>query len=127
MGQLLKHKDTVIFVAVASTGYGNKKTVVEQHEVKGTFLQNTGFIHTSNQDILQADAILYPDEKDSFVVANHNRLEAMYILAALYGASNDESWYKVSSVAVNRDHLLSNKIDNILLTLKRTEALPGVS
>lgn len=123
----LNHKDNVILVVVTATGYGNKKVVIEQHDIKGTFLQNTGFLHTSNQDILDSDAILYPNERDPFVLANHNRLEAMYVIAPLYGADPDKSWFKISTVAVNRDHLLSNKIDNIQLTLKRTEALPGVS
>jgi len=126
-GPRLNHKDTVIFVEVDTTGYGNKKVVIGQHEVKGTFLQNTGFLHTTNQDILDSDAVLYPNERDSWLKANHDRLEGMYIIAPLYGASNDDSWYKVETVAVNRDHLLSNTIDNVQLTLKRTEALPGVS
>lgn len=123
----LNHKDTIIFVEVNATGYGNKKLVIGQHDVKGTFLQNTGFLHTTNQDLLDADAILYPNERDEFIKNNHNRLEGMYIIAPLFGSSNDESWYKIETVTVNRDHLLSNKIDNILCTLKRAESLPGVS
>lgn len=123
----LHHKDNITFVVVTSTGYGNKKVVVEQHDIKGTFLQNTGFTHTNNQDILNSDAVVYPNERDSFIMANHNRIEGMYVIAPLFGADADRSWYKVTSVSVNRDHLLRNKIDNILVTLKRTEALPGVS
>ena len=126
-GPRLNHKDTVIFVDVTATGYGNKKVVSGQHEVKGTFLQNTGFLHTTNQDILEADAILYPNERDAWVKANHNRLEGMYVIIPMYGSSNNDSWYKVDTVAVNRDHLLSNSIDNIQLTLKKTDYLPGVS
>lgn len=127
MGLLLNHKDNATFVVVTSLGYGNKKSVTEQHAVKGTFLQDTGFLHTNNQDILDSDAIFYPNEKDAFVIANHNRLEGMYLISALYGASAEQSWFKVTSVSVNRDHLLGNKIDNILCTLKKTESLPGVS
>lgn len=121
----LKHKDIITFVVVSSTGYGNKKVVLEKHEALGTFLQNTGFLHTNNQDIMDSDAILYPNERDAFVIAYHNRLEAMYVVVPLYGSSNDESWYKVTSSTVNRDHLLGNRIDNVQLTLKKTEALEG--
>lgn len=128
MSKRLNHKDHVIFVVVNSAdGYGNSKQVVEQHDVKGTFLQSTGFVHSNNEDILNSDAVLYPNERDPFVIANHNRLEAMYVIAPLYDADPNKSWFKVTSVAVNRDHLLSNHIDNVQLTLKRTEALPGVS
>lgn len=101
--------------------------MVEQHEVKATFLQNTGFLHTQNQDLLNADAIIYPNERDEFIKANHFRLEGMYVIAPLFGADANESWFKVESASVNRAHLLNNRIDNILCTLKRTEALPGVS
>lgn len=127
MGLQLRHKDNTTFVIVNSGNYGNSKAVLEQHDVKGTFLQNTGFLHANNQDLLDADAILYPNERDSFIKANHNRLEGMYVIVALFGADADDSWYKITSVTVNRDHLLGNKIDNILLTLKKTESLPGVS
>lgn len=123
----LNHKDNITFVVVNSTGYGNTKVVVEQHDVKSTFLQNTGYIHSSNQDLLNSDAILYPNERDPFIIANHDRLEAMYVIAPLYGADPDQSWYKITHVSVNRDHLLTNTIDNVQLALKRTEALPGVS
>jgi hypothetical protein len=123
----LNHKDSFTIVVVDSTGYGNKKVVQEQHDIRGTMLQNTGYLHTTNQDLLSADAILYPNERDPFVIAHHNRLEGMYVVVPLYGADNDESWYKITSVSVNRDHLLSNKIDNIQLALKRTEKLSGVS
>lgn len=127
MPKLLNHKDNIVLVVVNATGYGNSKVVLEQHDIRGTFLQNTGFLHTNNQDILNSDAILYPNERDPFIIANHNRLEGMYIIAPLFDADPDKSWFKIETVAVNRDHLLGNKIDNILLTLKRTEALPGVS
>lgn len=123
----LKHKDSVVFVVVTASGYGNKKQVVQQHAVKCTFLQNTGFLHTNNQDLLDADAIIYPDERNEFIKNNHNRLEGMFVIAQLYGSTTAQSWYKVETVTVNRDHLLGNKIDNILCTLKKSEALPGVS
>lgn len=127
MGLRIKHKDNVVFVVVTSTGYGSNKTVIEQHDVKGTFLQDTGFLHSNNQESFDSDAVLYPDERNAFVIANHNRLEGMYVVAPLYGSAVDDSWYKVIKATVNRDHLLSNKIDNILLVLKKTEMLPGVS
>ena len=100
---------------------------MEQYEVKATFLQNTGFLHTNNQDVIDSDAIVYPDELNAVVKSLANRLEGMYVIAALYGADEDESWYKITKVSVNRDHLLTNTIDNIQCLLKKSEALPGVS
>lgn len=123
----LIHKDQSTIIDVQSTEYGNKKVVIGQHAVKGTFLQNTGFLHSNNQDAIEADAVFYPNHKDAFVIASYNRLEGMYIIVSPYGAPDADSWYKITSVRVNRDHLLSNKIDNIQLLLKKTDALEGVS
>jgi len=123
----LCHKDTIVFVELTNYGYGNKKNVIAQHDVMGTFIQNTGFLHTTNQDIINSDAILFPDHKDAFIISAYNRLEGMCIIAPVFGGDPDDAWYKITSVTVNRDHLLGNKIDNIQVLLKKTEALPGVS
>ena len=123
----LKHKDTIILVGVTTGEYGDSKEVITQHEIKATFLQNTGFLHSNNQDVIDSDAICYPDERNAIVIGLSNRLEGMYIIAPLFGQDADEAWYKITSVAVNRDHLLKNKIDNVQCLLKKTEALPGVS
>lgn len=123
----LCYKDLITIVKVTANEYGNKKTTQEQHDVKGTFLQNTGFLHSANQDVIDSDAILYVDPANSFVKTNANRLEGMYVVVPLFGGDPDQSWYKITKVAVNRDHLLGNKIDNIQCLLKKSEALPGVS
>lgn len=123
----LCHKDTVILIEVTSTKYGNEKVVVSQATIKGTFLQDTGFLHSGFQDAIDADAGLYPDEKDSYILSRANRLEGMYVVANPYGAENGDSWYKITRTTVNRDHLLSNKVDNILCLLKKTAAIALVS
>ena len=60
---------------------------------------------------------------DAFVVNNANRLEGMYIKAVLFGSDESESWYKIETVSVNRDHLLCNKIDNVEMALNKTRPL----
>ena len=123
----LDYPDTATFVIAQSGDYGNKKSVQEQMDVSVIFSQNTQFRHFGFQDQIDADAICYPDIEDDFVIDNFNRLEGMYIMAPLFGAGDDISWYKVTQVIVNRDHLLDNQIDNIELRLKKASAIPGVS
>lgn len=123
----LEYKDTVTIVSVSSAGYSSNKTVVSQEEISCTFLQDTSFIRTNFRDDLDSDAVIYPDPKSDFVLDNFNRLEGMYILAPLFGAANADSWYKITQVTVNRDHLLNNRIDNIECLLKKTRAIDGVS
>lgn len=124
---MICYQDTVTFVKVTPGGYGNNKTVSQQAEVNVIFEQDTGFSHSNFQDAVDSDAICRPDPTNAFVIANFNRLEGMYILAPLFGAANDPSWYKVTDVIVNRDTLLNNEIDNIELGLKKTSPIPGVS
>ena len=124
---LLDYKDSVVFTKVSPTGYGNNKTVDSEATVPCTFIQNTGQRHGNFSDAVESDAVVYPDPTDDFIVANYLRLEGMYVKAALFGASSDISWFKVESVTINRDHLLTNTIDNIELNLKKTSPVPTVS
>lgn len=123
----LTYQDTATFIEASPSGYANDKTVASQAEVPVIFLQNLGFSRGNYQESVDADAICYPDPESAFVLANHNRLEGMYIIAPLFGISSDEGWYKVVGVAVNRDHLLQNQVDNIELRLKKTRRIAGVS
>jgi len=123
----LDYPDTALFVSVTSGGYSNNKTMEAQVLVPVIFLQNTGFARGSFQDTFDADAICYPDPLNDFVIENNNRLEGMYILMQLYESTVEQSWFKIEKVSVNRDHLLSNTIDNISLALKKTRAPVGVS
>lgn len=124
---MLEYKDTATFVTVTSVGYGNKKQLVEEEDVNCTFLQSTGFVHSNYRDTLDSDAICYPDPNNTFVLENYYRLEGMYIKMNLYDSPDSISWYKVIGVSVNRDHLLENEVDNVLLNLKKTRPIPGVS
>lgn len=115
----MDYNDIGTFYKVSPQGYGNNKDLEDSASVNGIFLQNTGFLHSSNQDAVEADASFYPDPEDEFVIGNYNRLEGMYIVVSPYEAPALISWYRITSVSVNRDHLLTNTIDNIELTLKK--------
>lgn len=123
----LYYPDTATFVKVSSGGYSNNKVVVSQDCVPVIFLQNTGYTRSNNQDGVDSDAVCFPDPFDPFVTDNHYRLEGMYILAPFFDASDEEGWYKVTRVTVNRDHLLNNQVRNVEILLKKTSRIPGVS
>lgn len=123
----LFHKDTITIIKVVSSEYGNKKVISETKEIKATFLQSTGDGHGANQDFTNSDAIVFPDERDAWVIENAYRLEGMYVIASVGDSSQGDNWYKITRVAVNRSHLTSNIIDNIECALKKTEALGNVS
>jgi hypothetical protein len=119
----LDYPDLVTFYSAVSTGYRGSKVAVEAEDIPCYFLQNTGFAQGANQEAVTSDGICFPDFSNQFIVENFNRLEGMYILAQLFGGEANKSWFKITSVTINRDHLLTNEIDNIELNLKKTTAL----
>lgn len=123
----LDYPDTATFVEAKSTGYSGSKVMFQQFDCPVIFIQSTDFVHSGHQDNIDADAICFPDINNEFIRALANRLEGLYILMPLFGGADDRSWYKVTRATVNRDHLLTNSIDNIELELKKAEPVPGVS
>ncbi len=115
----IRHRNDGIFTFAGS--------LLSQASVAVTFIQNTQFSRSNFQDAIDSDAICYPDFNNDFIVANFNRLEGIYVLQPLYGSGDDQSWYKITSVTINRDHLLNNQIDNIVSALKKTRPILGVS
>lgn len=123
----ISYYDTVTFYKVTSGGYGANKLIESSDDVSCLFLQNTGFGHSNNQDFIDADAICYPDPESLFITVNYFRLEGMYVLAPMFDAGDDNGWYKVTAVTVNKDILLENQVGNIELALKKTARLRLVS
>lgn len=122
----LNYCDTATFYKVEGNGY-NKKIVTSSSEVACLFSQSVGYGHSNNQDFADSDSICYPDPCNAFILANKLRLEGMYVLAPLFDASDDDGWYKITSVTVNKDLLLQNQVGNIELALKKTKKLDLVS
>lgn len=123
----LEYKDTATIVETVSDGYGNQRLIADQQTVNCTMLQSTSFSRNGTIQQVESDATCYVDPTNSFVVANYNRLEGFYIQVSLYNSPQNISWYKILRVTVNRDHLLTNNIDNIELALKKTRPVPTVS
>lgn len=123
----IEYQDSVTILKAASSGYRGSKDVSEYKVVPAIFIQSTGFIQAGFQENIDADAICFPDPESQFVLDNFNRLEGMYLIAEIFGVDEDDAWYKIIDVTVNRDHLLENEIDNVQLNLKKTEPIPGIS
>lgn len=123
----LDYNETLTFYKVTTGGYRGTKIVEDSADVPCVFVQGTGMINSAFQENVEADALAYPDFENDFIVENANRLEGMYVLANVYGGEDNASWFKIESVAVNRDHLLGNQIDNIECRLKKSAKLPFVS
>ncbi len=123
----IEYQDEVTILKAASGGYRGSKTVSEYKVVPAIFIQSTGFVQAGFQENIDSDAICFPDPENQFVLDNFDRLEGMYLIAELFGVDENDAWYKIIEVTVNRDHLLENETDNVQLNLKKTEPIPGVS
>lgn len=124
---ILNYQDEATIYKVTSDEYGRKKIVTESETIPCIFLQGIKVVQGDKSETIDADAVMYPDPENEFVIDNANRLEGMFIKIALFGVSDSEAWYRIDSVTVNRDHLLSNQIDNILCVLTKSAQLLNVS
>ena len=124
---IFNYNDEVTIYKVTSDEYGRKKIVTETENIPCIFLQGIKVVQSDKSETIDADAVMYPDPENEFVLDNSNRLEGMFIKAPLFGVDDDEGWYRISSVTVNRDHLLTNTIDNILCILTKSAKLLNVS
>ena len=123
MSKYLCYKDTVKLVeTTAPDGYGDIEPVVLT-DLACDFFQTIGHGHSNHVDIVNADAHAYIDYNNPEVVARAFRLEGMYIVANPFNAPEAESWYRVTTVRIGQDKLRRNKIDNVHIYLKKSEAL----
>lgn len=124
---ILNYQDEATIYKVTSDEYGRKKIVTETETIPCIFLQGIKVVQGDKSETIDADAVMYPDPENEFVLESANRLEGMFVKISLFGVDDGEAWYRIDSVTVNRDHLLSNQIDNILCVLAKSAPLLNVS
>lgn len=122
----LQYKDIITLVKTEVDEW-NRDSITNSVQVPALFVSNTGYNHSVNQNQIDSTAAVYLDIENQFIKDNWNRLEEMYIIARPYGDEYSESWYKITNVDVGQDKLLGNKIDNILVSLKKTTEVADVS
>jgi len=112
------HPDVVQIAETTRNGYGDK-TVNILTDIDATFLQGTSSSHASNVDVTDADAHVYLDIDNAILIERGYRIEGMYLLANPFGADDNESWYRISTVQVGQRKLLGNDVNNVHAFLKK--------
>lgn len=123
---LFDYQDTATFVWTSSNEYGDR-TVVDTAEVNCSFFQDTSFTRSQFADSTDTDAVMFVDPDSQALLDKHYRLEGVYVMIDLFGASEESSWFRVTKASISRDNLLSNQIDNVELALKKARPIPNVS
>jgi hypothetical protein len=123
---MIQYSDTATLVKATVDEYGTER-IEETADVPCIIELNTGYLHFDNQDAVNSDAVVFVDPEDEFVQDNFFRLEEMMVIITKYGSPQSEAWYKVTSVGVNTDHQLSNRIDNVQLNLKKTTEIEAIT
>lgn len=111
-------KDVVQLAETTSDGYGDKVVTVLT-DVDALFLQNSGNAHSNNADISNSDAHVYLDPWNEVLTDLGYRIEGKYIVANLFGASDEKSWYRITKVVVGQRKLLDNDVDNVHAFLRK--------
>lgn len=123
MSKYLCYKDTIKLVDMTHpNGFGDVTPVVLT-DLACDFFQTTGSSHSNHVDIVNSDAHAYIDYNNPAVVSRAYRIEGMYIIANPFNAPETESWYRITTVRIGQDKLLQNKIDNVHIYLKKSEAM----
>lgn len=121
----LIYTDTIILVDPVTDDYGSEK-IGRQETVKCLLGPARSFGQAGNQQVIDADMVMYINPEDTFVKEVNNRIEGMLVITSL-GESASDSWYRITSVNVARRNLLDNSTDNIQCNLKKTTEIQSVS
>lgn len=121
---ICNYKDIINIYDYVIDGYGTEK-FTDFVSIPSMFFQNTGWANGSNMLEIDSDAYAYVDPENTFVKTNFNRLEGMMVEANPMGDTNTARvWYRIIDVNVGQDKLLCNKIDNIVIRLKKSTEIP---
>lgn len=120
-------QDQVTLVLTTPDSYGTP-LISDTHVVGAIVIfGGIGTVFTHNEDVVTADVTVYLDPSDAWVQANHYRMEELLVVAPLFNIPQQEAWYKVRDAKVSRDVLLTNQIDSVRLSLKKTSSIGYVS
>lgn len=122
---MIAMKDVVQLAEYASDGYGDKSITVLT-DIDSLFLQSSGHTHSGNVDNISTDAHIYLDITNQVLVERGYRIEGLFIIANLFGAEDNESWYRIERVVVGQRKLLSNEVDNVHAFLRKVAKPNGV-
>jgi hypothetical protein len=128
MSGLIDYQDQVTLVLTEPGDEYGTRAVAATHVAQAVVVfGSVGTRHNSNQDNTSADVTVFIEPSDSWVQDEHYRLEELLIAIELFGTPQEDAWYEVTDVAIHRDHLLGNQIDNVQLSLKKTASIGYVS
>lgn len=112
----LDYNETVRLIKLDADEYGGDQ-IDSEAEVPAIIGQVTGWQHGANQSSVTADSVAYLDPTNAFVIANYNELDGMMLVTSAFG---QDVWYRIVTVNVGTDNLLSNNIDHVQVDLKKT-------
>lgn len=118
----INYQDDITLVETKQDGYGDN-VISHIERMKGLFNSGSSQDEAGYVEGISSDANVYLDKDNEFIRKAGLRLEGMYIVANPFGFSDGESWYKISSVEIGQDKLLSNSLDNVHCYLTKCDAL----
>lgn len=112
--RLVKTPDTAYIASLTKDGYGDA-SVLELNEIKCAFFQQFSQEQAVNEELTQSDAYAYLDISNAFISGVGYQLQGMYFKASPGGI---EQWYIITAVQVAQRKLLTNEVNNVLVSLQ---------
>ena len=112
--------DTVTLYEVTYEDDYSKPTLDAGHTVRAAYEQTITKSHADFQDSVGADSVLYLDPNDSFVTGKAYRLEGLLAKINLFGGTDDDHYFEITSCFPVRDTLLTNTVTQVECGLKKS-------
>lgn len=111
----VKTPDTGYLVTLARNGFGDV-SVDTENEVKCGFFQQFNQQNATNEELTQSDAYAYIDINNAFAKGLGYELQGLYFKINQFGAT--DQWYIITTVEVAQRKLLTNDVNNVMITLQ---------
>lgn len=118
--RLVKTPDTAYIIALNRNGYGDA-SISSVNEIACAFFDQFNQQRTTNQELTQSDAYAYLDKDNAFIKGLGYMLQGLYFKINIFGIDH---WYIITTVEVAQRKLLTNEVNNVLITLQVT-TIPG--
>lgn len=110
----VKTPDTGYVVALTKNGYGDAE-VASENEIACAFFQQFNQQQSTNQELTQSDAYAYLDIDNAFIQGLGFKLQGLYFKTSPFGK---DLWFIITTVQVAQRKLLTNEVNNVLITLQ---------
>lgn len=110
----VKTPDTAYIASLSENGYGDV-SVIDENEIACAFFDSFSREDGQNQELTQSGAYAYLDIDNAYIKNLGYKLQGLYFRISPFDI---EQWYIIATVEVAQRKLLTNEVNNVLISLQ---------